>query len=70
MNKLILKLLAVLILLTALIVTPGWVKDLSEEPKKNTDTSSDQKITGKSLEISNTGYYSFKLATISYAQFY
>ena len=65
MNKLIIKLLAVLILLTALIVTPGWVKDLSDEPKENTETSSELKIKGKSLEISNTGYYSLKLATVS-----
>lgn len=70
MNKLIILLLAVIILLTALIASPAWVKDLTKKPAETTNTVSEKKITGKSLEISSAGYYSLKLATVSYAQFY
>ncbi len=70
MKKSLLKLPAVLILLTALTASPGWVKDLSYKPKEKTETSSELKITGRSLEISSSGYYSLRLATVSYAQFY
>lgn len=70
MNKPLLILLAVLLFLTAVLVSPGWVKDLTEVSEATSEAPPEQKITGKSLDISGAGYYSLRLATVNYAQFY
>lgn len=76
MKNLKLKALVALLILTAILVSPGWIKDISgEEESKPVQTESVQldsniAVSGVSLENSNAGIYSLKLATNSYAQFY
>lgn len=75
MKNLIVKALVALFLLTAVLVSPGWIKDLSGEGNDPVNTESVVKnsnltVSGMSLQNSNAGIYSLKLATFSYAQFY
>ena len=75
MKKLMVKAFVALLILTAILVSPGWIKDLTGEEKEPVQTDSVLKksniaISGISLQNSNAGIYSLKLATFSYAQFY
>ena len=75
MENKILKTFIVLVFLAAVLISSGWVKALSGEAQDSAQTVSAEKnssitVSGKSLENSNAGIYSLKLATVSYAQFY
>lgn len=76
MKKFMLKAIAALFILTAILVSPGWIKDISGEDEskpvqtKSVQLDSNIAVSGVSLENSNAGIYSLKLATSSYAQFY
>ncbi|MBK8552758.1 MAG: hypothetical protein IPL53_17505 [Ignavibacteria bacterium] len=70
MRKLKVTIAVALLILTAVLVSPGWVKDLSTEKSEKPAEVQNLTVKGMSIDNSMAGMYSFKLATSKYEQFY
>ncbi len=66
MTKLMVKILAVLLILAALLVSPGWVKDLTVGTPAAPTTSVNYTVNGIGFENSNVIMYTSKLAAMKY----
>jgi hypothetical protein len=67
MTNLTLKIIAVVLLLTAILVSPGWIRDVTKEadekPVQSVVKNQNKVITGMSLENSYSSLYNSKSAS-------
>lgn len=76
MNKLILKLLIALLISVAILVSPGWIKDISiadsdsAKKGKNSLLNINRSDTGITVEYSLAVNFASKYATVRHEQFH
>jgi hypothetical protein len=70
MKKQLVKILIVVLVLAAVLVSPGWVKDLTIGMEETNKVSTNFTVKGKSLENLSPGINTLKYDAMKYDQYY